>query len=244
MATYATYNVELITLEPFRIGAITDPMSGIDNPVATVGKRVVIQGPSLKGALRSEIERHLIDKYKGDQLMKPCIPSSQQTLSNEEKQLIQSGKFREGGSCFYSERSKSSSICPSCYFLGAQGLAGFVRVPYLYSEIVPEMLYSVRIDRAIGVVREKTNRNYQLISDNTKFIGKIEVLLSDPVKDWEIGKPRPQIGELDNWLRGNKWTQESLLNEFILERIRAIDSLGGFKSKGFGKVTITVQPEK
>jgi len=64
------------------------------------------------------------------------------------------------------------------------------------------------------------------------------------VKGWQIGKPRPQIGELDNWLSGDKWTQETLLKEFILDRVRAIDSLGGFKSKGFGRVKITVESAK
>ncbi|MBE0481072.1 MAG: hypothetical protein IBX68_08840 [Dehalococcoidia bacterium] len=238
----AVFKVEATTLEPFRIGAIQDPMSGIDNPVASVGKRPVIQGPSLKGALRAEIEQHLILQYSGTPEMMPCIPSSVNALSAEERQLIQAKKFRDDGACVYSDKQKSSSICPACYFLGAQGLVGFTRVPYLYCDTAPETLYSVRIDRATGVVRERTNRDYQLLPDGTTFTGKMELLLFDPTRNWELGRPRPQLTGLDNWLSVRNWAQQDLLNEFIVQRLEAIRIIGGFKSKGFGRVKIMVTP--
>lgn len=240
-ATFSRFRVTATTLEPFRIGAIADPLSGVDNPIASVGKRVAIQGPSLKGALRSEIERYLIDQYGGKSAMKPCIPSSVKTLSEEEKQLIQANKFRDGGSCLFSEADKSRQICPACYFLGAQGLVGFVRVPYLFADVPPETLYSVRLDRATGVVREGTNRNYQLMADGVEFTGVMEVLLDDPARDWTLGKPRPQLANLDVWLKTKQWEQKSLVKEFLVDRLEAITVLGGFKSKGFGRVKITVE---
>ena len=101
--------VTLITKEPFRIGAFEDVMSAIHNPVATVGGRAVIQGSSLKGALRTAIEDYLMQECSHIPEMKSCIPSPENTLSQDEKELIEKGKYREGGGCHYSERNKSST---------------------------------------------------------------------------------------------------------------------------------------
>lgn len=236
--------VTLTTKEPFRIGAFEDVMSAVHNPVATVGGRVVIQGSSLKGALRTAIEDYLIQKYPDKPEMKPCIPSPENTLSQDEKELIEKGKYRKGGGCHYSERSKSSSICPVCYLLGATGISGFVRVPYLYTDVTPEELYATRIDRATNVVREKTNRDYQIIKDGVEFKGKLEILIEDPQRNWILGEKRP-IGTKekefygDNWLN-REWNAEKIIGELIKERLKSIDILGGFKSRGCGKVEIEV----
>ena len=53
-------------MEPLRIGAAEDPRSGIHNPVAMVGEKVVIPGSSLKGALRAQMEQFLIETYYDD----------------------------------------------------------------------------------------------------------------------------------------------------------------------------------
>lgn len=241
------FNVTLVTKEPFRIGAKEDVMSGVGNPLTTVGGRVVIQGSSLKGALRSSIEEYLIDTFPNESAMKPCIPSAYNTLSADEKKLIEKGKFREGGGCSYSSnpRNRSESICPVCYLLGAQGLIGFVRVPYLYTNATPEELYSVRIDRATGVVSEKTNRDFQIIADGIEVKGVLEVIVKDSVKNWELGKPRIidetlGIGANDAWLKKGEWNADKIISELILERLKAVNLLGGFKSKGCGKVAVEV----
>lgn len=239
------YDVTLKTLEPFRIGALEDVMEGVDNPVATIGGKAAVLGPTLKGALRAAIEKHLIESYPNDNDMKPCIPSSDRTLSDEERKLIAKGIYRQGGSCLFSRRSKSTTICPACYLLGAQGLVGFVRVPFLLTDLTPEELYSVRIDRAAGVVREQTNREYQILPQETEFKGRLEIMLQDPVKGWEFGKTRETIKggncQGDRWLEKGGWTQEKVKKELILERLEGITLLGGFKSKGCGKVFIQTQ---
>lgn len=241
------YSLTLKTLEPFRIGALRHPMGKADNPLATIGGKVVVQGPTLKGALRASIERYLIEKYPHDAEMKPCIPTSDRTLTAEEHSLIKDGLYREGGSCVYSDRNKSKSICPACYFLGAQGLIGFVRVPYLFksSDAKRETLYSVRIDRARGVVAEGTNRDYEIIPDQTEFSGELEVVLKYPEKKWELGKPRQNIVSDkcrgDKWLTVKNWGEDDLIEEFLIDRLKAISVMGGFKSKGCGKVCIEVK---
>jgi CRISPR/Cas system CSM-associated protein Csm3 (group 7 of RAMP superfamily) len=253
MKDYIKYKVELKTLEPFRIGASKDVMSAFDNPIATIGGRVVVQGPTLKGFLRNQIEEYLIDQYSGISIMKPCIPSSERTLSADEKTLIASGKYRAKGACSYSSedmKNKSDSICPACYFLGAMGLNGFARIPYLYTEKKPEELYSVRLDRAKGTVVEKTNRDYQIMADNVCFTGILEVMKYNTVNDWMLGKVRSiqDKKKLDGWLnetskKFNKkfidLSPEELAEEFLVERICGEHVIGGFKSKGCGKVSIT-----
>jgi len=243
MKEVRSLEVCLTTKEPFRIGALEDVMSAIDNPVATVGGRVVVQGSTLKGVLRTAIEEHLIDKYPGKDKMKPCIPSPANTLSRDEETLIREGKYR-GGGCYYTLRSKSPSICPVCYLLGAAGVSGFVRVPYLYTDVSPEELYSVRIDRATNVVAEKTNREYQIMKDGVEFKGTLEVMIKDTRRNWVLGKMRPiGTGEAgfygDNWLN-EEWNDERIIRELIIERLKSITLVGGFKSKGCGKVEIKV----
>jgi CRISPR/Cas system CSM-associated protein Csm3 (group 7 of RAMP superfamily) len=243
---YRQFQVTLVTQEPFRIGALEDVMSGIHNPVATVGGRVVVQGSSLKGALRASVEDYLIERYGDDPEMRPCIPTSARTLSDDERILIQKGLYRPGGSCMYSQRHKSTSICPACYLFGAQGLVGFVRVPYLYTDVSPEALYAVRIDRAAGVVAEGTNREYQLVRDGAKFTGILEVLVTNTARAWELGMERPLkkspdfLG--DRWLQKGDWSPERIIDELIVGRLESIRFLGGFKSKGFGKVKTAVEP--
>lgn len=246
-----TFHVTLVTKEPFRIGAKQNIMSGIDNPVTTVGGRVIIQGSSLKGALRASIEEYLIGTFPNDASMKPCIPSAYNTLSADEKKLIEQGKFLEGGGCSYSPnpRNRSESICPACYLLGAQGLVGFVRVPYLYADATPEEMYAVRIDRATGVVSEKTNRDFQIIADGIEFKGTLEIIAKDIVKGWELSKTRIideklGIGANDSWLRNGTWNADKIIDEFIIKRLKAIKLLGGFKSRGCGKVEIDINETK
>ena len=253
MKDYIKYKVELKTLEPFRIGSSKDVMSTFDNPIATIGGRVVVQGPTLKGFLRNQIEEYLIDQYSGNGIMKPCIPSSERTLSADEKMLIAGGKYRAKGACSYSSedmKNKSDSICPVCYFLGAMGLNGFVRIPYLYTETKPEELYSVRLDRAKDTVVEKTNRDYQIMADNVSFTGVLEVMSRNTVNAWTLGKVRSiqDNKKLDGWLnetskkfskRFTDLSAEELAQEFLIERINGEHVIGGFKSKGCGKVTIT-----
>ncbi|MEO0131446.1 MAG: RAMP superfamily CRISPR-associated protein [candidate division WOR-3 bacterium] len=262
-------NIVLKTLEPFRIGGIEDVTSGRDNPIARIGGRLVIPGTSLKGALRAEIENYLIMKYwKNNKWLEemrafqPCIPSSKKLLTPGEKNLQEIGKYRKFA-CHYpcfedpcGEENKSEdtkddqkinekemhTICPVCYFLGAMKLIGFVRVPFLYSTVRYEKLYSSRLDRLTGNVVKKTNRPYQLVPKDTEFSGEMEIIIENRKLGWILGQPRPLPNTLgDKWLEGNTKTQDELIKEFIIDRLQAITMLGGYKSKGFGRVEIKVK---
>jgi CRISPR/Cas system CSM-associated protein Csm3 (group 7 of RAMP superfamily) len=127
---------------------------------------------------------------------------------------------------------------------------GFIRIPTLFisSDHQIQSLYSVRLDRASGTVAEKTNRDYQIIPDGAKFEGNLEVILDDPVRKWTFGKQRQ--GEVDAWLKEkdakgvvfSDKTAHAIIQEFIIDRLQGIDLLGGFKSKGCGKVEIKCEP--
>jgi CRISPR/Cas system CSM-associated protein Csm3 (group 7 of RAMP superfamily) len=270
MISEKRYKIELETIEPLRIGGVEDPRSGIHNPVTSLGDRVVIPGPSLKGALRAELEQFLIDGWynkssqrwaKEKMTFQPCIPAPNPTI--DEQALIKSGKYKLGschypcrfeertergtkvfrGDCTEAGKPNPHSICPICYFLGAMGLNGFVRVPFLYAEIsATEELYSARIDRARSTVVEGTNRPYQLIAAGTKFAGELVIVMEDAVTGWRIGKPRPLTDKSvgDKWLENETSRAEDLINTYIIQRLKSIRILGGYKSKGFGEVKIEV----
>lgn len=251
--------VELETKSPFRVGA-KKSFAGIDQPIVKIGGRIVVPGTSLKGALRQEIENYLIEKFSNNPEMKLCIPAS--SLSKDEEELLRNNKYRRsschypckirGGRCdsirgeYFGLESEikegKHSLCPACYLLGAQGITGFVTIPFLNTEAKEEEFSGVRIDRGKGTVASEGPRNYLIIPEGVRFTGKMRVLLRDGVRSWELGKPRPlkeaTLG--DKWLEDSNWSQEKIIKELIKERIEAINVLGGLKSSGAGKVKITV----
>lgn len=253
------YKVSLTTLEPFRIGAKEDPLSGAENPVAKIGGRLAIPGSSLKGALRTQIESFLIDSYFDMQrqtwaadkkAFQPCIPGA--GLSKDEKNLV--GKYRdELGSCHYPCTDKNCDkrvkhpICPVCYLLGSMGLNGFVKIPFLFAESsTTEVLQSIRIDRSSGTAAERALRSYELVPDSITFSGDLYILLEDTVLGWKMGNPRPLSDRTlgDAWLKNSKIhekSQEEFIKTFILDQLESIKRLGGYKSKGFGQIEIKVE---
>ena len=261
MLTEKRYKISLTTKEPFRVGGKEDPLTGVHNPVAKVGGKIVIPGPSLKGALRAQIESYLIDKYyhpasnswpEAKKPFQPCIPCDQRLISPDERKLI--GRYKDGiGACHYpcterKCRSYQHSICPACYLLGSQGINGFVRVPFLSAETTTSELYSASIDRATGTVKEGANWPYELIPDGTEFTGELVVLLEDSLRGCKLGEPRPLSDRTsgDLWLKDNKGKadeafQSEFIKTYILERLKAVTILGGYKSKGFGEVEIRVE---
>ncbi|MBU1261512.1 hypothetical protein KKG61_04170 [bacterium] len=242
------YQVELTTLEPFRIGGAGHILSDLNSPVVMLrGDTPVIPGTSLKGAWRSQIERFLIDYLKtsldtGEKRgLKPCIPASE--ITEDEWVLIKDLKYKER---FCSYKQDSDYICPACYFLGAMTLSGFVRVPFLFpvegQDELETLLYSIREDRAKGGAAKGQNRDWPVINPGVKFKGMIEVLEKDELKRWYFGKEREKLSykNLDRWLSDIHWSEENILNELFKKCLESIEILGGFKSKGCGRVSIAI----
>lgn len=260
MKWYKRYQITLTTVGPLHVGGLDDPLgSEGENPVALIGNRPCIPGPSLKGAYRAELERFLISK-RSDAL-KPCLVSTGK--SNAEEQLVKDGMYRQG-SCEMRARlrptgvsatdgttARHKSICPACYVLGAQGLVGFVSVPFLMAKpgTQVESLYSSRINRATGTVTAG-NRSYQLIGPDVQFTGELIILIEDGALGWKFGEKRPIRTADGSALDVDQWLDEPgdlpvgdqavLLGDLVVERLKAIDVLGGYRSKGFGSVNIQV----
>lgn len=230
---------------PVRVGGSRDPVRGVALPMATVLGKPVIPGTSLKGALRAEIERYLLELGTSNQSLRPCIPSSKPSKAEEALQ-----GYRKGGACSAQVEEQAGddikpateTICPACYLLGAQGLEGFVRVPFLIACISQEELVGIAIDRGSGTVRGRANWEYEFAPTTTVFSGVLEITSVDPRRGWELGKPRPGFQKQDGWLATGEWTAEKIEKELVKDRLESITLLGGFKSKGFGKVKITVTP--
>lgn len=250
---YEYYKVSLENLEPLRVGAPENPLSGEHLTVARLGSTVVIPGPTLKGALRDSLERFLIHQFyrndrwqQGAEAFKPCIPADRPT--RDEDCLVSANKYR-GRNCRHTaprerESRRSSPICPVCYLLGAMGLEGFVRVPFLKTEVPAQQLYSCRIDRATKTVAGQTNRPYELVPPNNLFVGTLEVILHNELMGWQLGLPRTLGNESlgDTWLEQDAPpTRQEIIDRYIVQRLKAITILGGYKSKGFGRVEIQVK---
>lgn len=238
-----SFRVTATLTTPSHIGGVVDPLSARDNPIAKVGGNVCIPGPSLKGALREQLDRYLLALFRKngdwvDDQLKPCIPSTQQTISSDERTL--DGAYRLSG-CQY-RVGCHKPICPCCYVLGALGLVGFVSVPFLVSDAGDAELYSSRLDRATRIAATGTNRPYQLVPHEAAFTGVLQVTMEDRLRGWTFGRPRPVAnGALDKWLQPlEEMEPEVFLKAFVLDRLRQIDRIGGYASKGFGRVRIEV----
>jgi len=249
------FQITLRTLAPIHIGGRDNPLTGMENAVAKIRDRLVIPGPSLKGALRHQMERYLIETYYDAQArrwpkerlaLQPCMASAGK-VSEEEAKLVATGKYRQTSDkgdiksgCAY---PSGYGICPICYLLGAQGLTGFIQVPFLVAEEQPDALYSGRIDRAKGTIAHGTNRPYELVREGTVFKGTLTILISDNLRGWTFGQPRRLVNDQtpDWWLESGEWSAERILDELIIKRLEAIGALGGYRSKGFGQVQITVK---
>lgn len=246
MISVSRYAITATTLSPIRVGGKDDPLSEADNPVAVVGGRICLPGPSLKGALRAALERHLNDRFydnagnrwpSAQLAAQPCIPSTR--FSRDEQRLITEGRYR-ARACRYPDDNEG--ICPACYLLGAQGLVGFVSIPFLFTDVSYDELYSARLERTSRTVMQGANRSYQLVPPDTQFTGILEVVLHDDLLGWRLGQPRPlqESPHGDAWLAAGDWSVQKVLQELLLDRLTAITSLGGYRSKGFGAVNLTV----
>lgn len=261
MKNIKSYSVKLVTLEPNHIGGKDKPLSDVETPIAIVGQRLCVPGPTLKGSLRSQLEHWLNDKYyqKGkwlDENFIPCIPSTR--ISREEELLVYQQKRFRGSACTYESDSRKKrhdknlqrsplTICPICYLLGASGLVGYVNIPFLFSNVrLEEELYSASLDRATQTIRGSANRPYQIVPPDVEFIGTMEVIIEDTLLGWSLGKKRPLVEHpnADIWLESTKtgpWTQEKVIKELLIDRLESIDRIGGYRSKGCGKVKIAVE---
>lgn len=244
------------------IGAAPSPLSEKKVAVFKVDRTPVIPASSFKGALRHQLEILFIEKTDAlsDQLnvpsdkkdiLKPCIPAPRPTKA--EKELIDMGNYRRDHCEIKVDEDKvkvgTLGICPVCYFMGATGIMGFLRIDNFYptgeGSVIDQT--NIRVDRKTGTAASGPLRTGEQVKPGTIFNGNVNIVISEPMLELQkikFGDAR-KIGDtvIDEWLRHWKETDDKRKAKFIIENIlipaiQNIKVLGGQKSKGAGKVII------
>lgn len=236
------------------IGGSPSPLTEKKAPVFAVNGEPVIPASSLKGAFRYQLEQLLINKkdqlkselgITNNEVIKPCIPAPRP--SEAEKQLLSFGYRKHCEIKVEEDRViVKDGICPVCYFFGATGLMGLLRIPNSWSENGEHKIdqTSIRIDRKSGTAATGAIVTGEQVKPGSIFKGTIEIVAKQGT--FEFGRPR-EIGgiKVDMWLDGIASkpigdAQLQLINKLLIPALNNITVLGGQKSKGAGKVTLEI----
>ncbi len=245
------------------IGGSPSPLTEKKAPVFSIDEKPVIPASSFKGAFRYQVEQLLIAKKEIlksklgitiPDVIKPCIPAPRP--SKAEKKLLEMGhrnhceiKVEENNieiPVSRENRKEAIGLCPVCYFFGATGLMGFLRIPNFLPAAGEYRIdqTNIRIDRKSGTAATGAIVNGEQVKPGTMFNGTLEII--DKQGTFEFGKPRDIGGtKIDLWLDGiaMKTTDEAkllLINEILIPALNNVTVLGGQKSRGAGKVKIEV----
>ena len=244
------------------IGAALSPLTEKKGAIFKVDRTPVIPATSFKGALRHQLELLFIEKIdefakdfyvENKEMLKPCVPSPRPTKA--EKELIRAKKYREKHCEIKVDEDNISvgnlGICPVCYFMGAAGLMGFLRFSNFYPEGEGGAIdqTNIRIDRKTGTAAHGAKVEGEQVKPGTVFKGSIDIVISEPrwvMQGIQFGDAR-KIGDividkwLENWGETDKRNRVKILIEkVLLPAIQNVKVLGGQKSRGAGKVNVSV----
>ncbi|WP_421078521.1 RAMP superfamily CRISPR-associated protein [Methanothermococcus sp. Ax23] len=249
------------------IGASPSPLNEKKTPVFKINGRPAIPASSFKGALRHELELLFIEKIDEfakifnieNKLLKPCIPTPNPTKAEQELLWAYRGKMdgkKYIGHCEVKvEEDKiyagNLGICPVCYFMGATGIMGFLRIGNFCMENEGGVIdqTNIRIDRKTGTAAKGAKVEGEHVGPGSIFKGNIEIIISTPILEMQsiqFGDAR-KINNvvIDKWLE--KWREgdkdkraKFLIEEVLIPAIQNIKILGGQKSKGAGSVVVSV----
>jgi CRISPR-associated RAMP protein (TIGR02581 family) len=184
-------------LKPLHVGrGVSLKPAGTDLPVIKDGNnRPYIPGSSVKGVLRSELERLLralaanTGRINGERIW-ACDPFSNVCISAEKKNVLEeqskeNGKVNEGK---FFERLWENT-CTACRLFGSQWIASRVYIKDLdlkedQLEIRTEIRDGVGIDRDTGTASPKAKFDFEVVPIGTKFF--FEAVLEN-LSDWEVG---------------------------------------------------------
>ena len=173
-----TITGELVTETPLHIGASEDELFGVDNQVMkTVDGKPIIPGSSLKGILRTYMERigqaGILDhgEYK-----KPCITSEKMCLTevnNKEKR----NQLKEISEEHYYDYIATQS-CPICHLFGNPLRAAKVSIS---DSTVKgnwinqyEVRMGVSIDRDTGTAVKNALYDFEVVPASTVFTFEVQ----------------------------------------------------------------------
>ncbi len=207
---------ELVCDTGLRVGAGTEPLvpTATDLPVVTVAGRPYVPGSSLRGVLRSHVERivrTLEPKPGGGQ--GACDPLDEKACCVT-REKIKSWRAEVRGHAhgddLLAERVWERS-CRVCRVFGSPWLASRVRISDLFciGDVHPEVRDGVAIDREKEAVRNKFD--FEVLPAGTRF--RLEIVAENLSKE--------ELGLL--WLG-------------IRELAEGNVAVGGFKGRGLGRV--------
>lgn len=240
------------------VGGTPSPLTEKKQPVFSVDGQPVIPASSFKGAFRQQVEALLIQKkgtlaaslgLNGSQvdLLKPSIPAPRP--SKAEADLIGKGYRPEHSEIKVEEdrvKVPQLGLCPPSYFFGATGLEGYLRITNFFP-LPGEWRIDqtrIRIDRHSQTAAPGAIVTGEQVKPGSVFTG--ELLIFQQRQGTPFGRCRT-IGsvEIDLWLK--QWTELNdttrqlfLLNEVLIPALNNVQVLGGQKSLGGGKVTISL----
>lgn len=211
----------LITCTALRIGSGGGDLDGVDLPVLkNAAGHPFIPGASLKGALRSTIEalvRSIDDQRPGE-------PRSELWACDP---FATTDDLRVKKSCGHHERGKRSDVkpenhCAICRLFGSHVVASHVRFcdallqpsdeDRRTGRIPVEVRDGVSIDRDLRRVHGNHKYDFEVVSPGTEFA--VELFVENP----------------RSWLMG-------LLAMGFEQLAEGFTALGGFTSRGLGRVT-------
>ncbi|CAB3287434.1 conserved protein of unknown function [Methanocaldococcus lauensis] len=257
------------------IGATPSPLSEKKAPIFKIKGKPAIPASSFKGALRHQLELLFINNIEKfaekfnipddkKDVLKPCIPSPNPTKAEQELLNLKmyrgkmEGKKYVGHCEIKVEEDKINvgdlGICPVCYFMGATGIMGFLRVGNFIMEGESDIINqtNIRIDRKTGTAAKGAKVEGEQVKPGSVFKGKIEVVLSTPILEMQgikFGDAR-KISDvvIDKWLeyweeKNKEQKAKILIEEILIPAIQNIRILGGQKSRGAGKVSVSILSE-
>ena len=213
------------------IGASPSPLNEKKAPIFKINGKPAIPASSFKGALRHELELlfiNNIDEFakmfniEDKELLKPCIPTPNPTKAEQE--LLKLGKYRGkmngkrySGHCEIKVEEdnilvSNLGICPVCYFMGATGTIGFLRIGNFCMENEGGVIdqTNIRIDRKTETAAKGAKVEGEQVEPGSIFKGNIEIIISTPIleiQSLQFGDARKiENVTIDKWLE--KWEED------------------------------------
>ena len=135
--------------------------------------------------------------------------------------------------------------------MGCTVLMGFLRFSNFYPEGEGSVIdqTNIRIDRKTGTAAHGAKVEGEQVKPGTGFKGSINIVISEPILEMQgiqFGDAR-KIGDIviDKWLEnwnetGKDKRVKTLIEKILIPAIQNIKVLGGQKSRGAGKVNVSI----
>ncbi len=201
--------------------------------------------------------------------IKPCIPSpnpSRAEVENLKTTHRQQSRKRRGTEGCWIENTEEKvtvpelienteekvtvpkllGLCPACYFFGATGIEGFLRIPNFFPQPGEWRIDQtrIRIDRKSQTAAPGAIVTGEQVKPGSVFLGNLYIFKER--HGAPFGRCR-EIGgtKVDLWLTDWNETDDTkrqlcLLNEILIPALNNVKVLGGQKSLGGGRVEINL----